>query len=114
MGKKTRRKRPGFMILKGCELERKFGESGRTVRSFADVMDIEMGEAYRILSSEACGLEIARRFITRCGADFACEYIDWGAMGIKDPLKKSKKRKIITRHYDSNTTDKKLGGNIAQ
>ena len=76
---------PGYLIIKGWKLEKYLNSKGKTVRDFADALDIEMKEAYRILSGGKVGLEIARRLINYYGAGQARKYIDWEAMGIKDP-----------------------------
>jgi len=89
-----KRKTPGFLILKGCELEIDLNVCDKNVRDFADTLDIEMLDAYKLLSGERTGIEISRRFINRYGADYAHGYIDWEAMGIKNPLNKNwRKRK---------------------
>ncbi|GHU97996.1 hypothetical protein FACS1894211_00970 [Clostridia bacterium] len=98
--KETKRIPPGFMILKGEELERELNDQGKTVRDFANALDIEMIEAYGILSGEKEGIDIARRFVKHYGADFAHGYIDWKAMAMTDPYCGSKKRNVKTRHYD--------------
>ena len=95
-----KRKRPGFLILKGYELEEKLNSDGKTVKDFANTMGLEMREAYAVLLGEKLGVDIARRFITRYGADFAHEYIDWAAMGMTDPYPKIRKRCINTRYYE--------------
>jgi hypothetical protein len=95
---KNRRRPPEFLILKGEELEKWLNSRGKTVRSFADALEIEMAQGYGLLSGEKAGLEISRRFIYYYGADFAHEYIDWAAMGMTDPFSKSKKRNIRERN----------------
>ncbi|MCL2675116.1 MAG: hypothetical protein FWE84_00765 [Firmicutes bacterium] len=91
---------PGYMILKGKELEKELNASGKTAISFADTMDIRVIIAYTMLSGKKAGLEISRRFIYRYGADFAHNFIDWATMGMADPYDKIGKRHIITRHYE--------------
>ena len=99
-----KRRGPGYLIVKGKKLEKKLNSEGKTVKDFANRMFIEMSEAYRILSGERAGVDIARKFITRYGADFAHLYIDWAAMGMSDPYPTIKKRNIKTRHYDRRNT----------
>ena len=94
-----RTQRPGYLIIKGYELEEKLNSEHKTVKDFANAMRVDMAEAYSILSGEKVGVDAARRFITYYGADFAHEYIDWEAMGMKDPMLKNKKRNIQARHF---------------
>jgi len=75
---------PGYLIIKGWKLEKMLNAKGKTVRDFADALDIKMIEAYEILSGKKVGLEIARRFINHYGADYANRYIDWTSMGMDE------------------------------
>lgn len=76
---------PGFMILKADSMERLLENSGWTPRAFANALDIDMCEAYKLLSGEKVGAYTARSFIRYYGAGFAHNYIDWPAMEMEDP-----------------------------
>ena len=91
---------PGYLILKGEELETKLNASGKTVGDFANALEIEMEEAYKLLSGDKIGYEFARRFINHYGAEFAHLYIDWKAMGMSDPYLSFKKRLVGKHGYN--------------
>lgn len=60
---------------------------------FANALDLEMEESYKLLSGEPVNYYLAKRFIWYFSAAFAKEFIDWDAMKITAPrLKHSKKR----------------------
>ena len=103
---KDKHKVPEFLIVKGEEFETALNADGETVSDFADALDIEMTEAYGILSGEKVGSEISRRFINHYGADHTHKYIDWEAMGMTDPYEKIKKRCVKTRYYDRRSSNK--------
>ena len=91
---------PGFLTLKGYEFEIALNEKGKTVRDFADALNVEPAEAYGLLSGKKAGPAISRKLIKHYGADFIHKYIDWWAMGTHNPYPKIKKRHVLKRHYD--------------
>ena len=100
MEENTKHSPPGFLIIKGNELERDLNACGKTVRDFADDLDITISEAYGLLSGEKAGADIARKFINRYGAEYAHRYIDWENMGMADPYPKMKKRNVSKCHFN--------------
>ena len=98
--KATKHNPPGFLIIKGENLERDLNACGKTVRDLADDLNIPMSEAYNLLSGEKAGVEIARRFINHYGAEYAHRYIDWENMGIADPYPKMKKRNVSKSYFN--------------
>jgi len=95
-----KQKPPGYLVLKGEELETELNALGKTVRDFANSLGLEMQDAYGVLSGEKIGVDTSCSFITRYGADFAHEYIDWSFMGMANPYPRIKKRCVKTRHFD--------------
>jgi len=90
---------PGFMIVKRS-MERALKRKGKTVADFANELELDMKEAYGVLSGEKTGVDFARRFIRCYGADYAHKYIDWRAMGMADPYETIMKREVDMRAYD--------------
>lgn len=57
-----------------------------TNKEFADSIDVTLEEAEKLLNGESVQYETARKFIYWMTGVIAHNYIDWEAMGIKDPL----------------------------
>jgi hypothetical protein len=73
------------MKLKTDKIERLMTRLNWTPRVFADVIKVEMPEAYKLLSGAAVGYYTARAFITYFKAVFAAAFIDFAAMEMDVP-----------------------------
>lgn len=85
----------GYIIFRGEMIERDFNAYGWTVRDFADALDINMKQAYQLLSGEKIGLNIARKFIHYHKIDKTMEYIDWSAI----PMAKNNEETIDDKKW---------------
>lgn len=74
------------MIVKGKKLSKLLQERKITREAFADKLGVEVSEVDKMLSGEAVGYETARKFVYFLTANCAQNYIDWQAMGKKNPL----------------------------
>lgn len=74
------------MIVKGKKLSKLLQERKLTRQAFADKLGVDVGEVDKMLSGEAVGYETARKFVYFLTANCAQYYIDWQAMGKKNPL----------------------------
>lgn len=74
------------MIVKGKRLSKLLQERKMTRQAFADKLGVEVTEVDKMLSGEAVGYETARKFVYFLTANCAQYYIDWQAMGKKNPL----------------------------
>ncbi|GHV04105.1 hypothetical protein FACS1894211_16750 [Clostridia bacterium] len=61
-------------------------ESEMTATDLAREMGIDVSEVEKMLNGEAVCRKTAERFIHYFGADLAQRYIDWKAIGKKNPL----------------------------
>lgn len=57
-----------------------------SVSDLANEMKIDVTELERLLNGEAADKKIARRFIYHFGASKARRFVDWEAIGKKDPF----------------------------
>lgn len=83
-----------IMILKTDKMERLLNGLGWRVSDFANAMDIDMKEAYSILSGEPMDYYSAKRFINLLTAEFAQSYIDWEAMALENIFRNESRRKL--------------------
>jgi hypothetical protein len=73
------------MILKADKMERLMTRLNWTPGVFADVLNIEIEEAYKLLGGEAVNYYTAKAFITYFKAPFAVAFIDFAAMEAEPP-----------------------------
>lgn len=74
------------MIIKKGLLQHYLSEQKMTAAILARNMGVTAAEVEKLLNGEAVGEPTARRFIYYFGADEAAKYIDWSAIGKKNPL----------------------------
>jgi hypothetical protein len=73
------------MKLQADKIERIMARLNWTPRVFADVINIEIREAYKLLSGEAVNYYTAKSFIVYFKAKFAAQFMDFPAMGTEPP-----------------------------
>jgi hypothetical protein len=73
------------MALQAGKIERLTERLNWTPRVFADVLNVEMREAYKLLSGEAVDYYTAKAFIAYFKAKFAAQFMDFPAMAIEPP-----------------------------
>lgn len=60
-------------------------------KDFATLLNIEQSEADKLLNGERVGKDTAHKFIYFFKAELAQHYIDWNAIGVKNPLAEENK-----------------------
>lgn len=75
------------MIVKGKKLSKLLQERKLTRETFADKLGVDVSEVDKMLSGIAVEYETARKFVYFLTANCAQYYIDWQAMGKKNPLR---------------------------
>ncbi len=75
------------MIIKGKKLKRLLQDRKLTPQAFADKLGVDVAEIDKMLEGVAVGYETARKFVYFLTANCAQFYIDWQAMGKKNPLR---------------------------
>lgn len=75
------------MIVKGKKLSKLLQERKLTPQAFADKLGVDISEVDKMLSGVAVGYETAKKFVYFLTANCAQYYIDWQAMGKKNPLR---------------------------
>lgn len=75
------------MIVKGKKLSKLLQARKLTPQTFADKLGVDIAEVEKMLEGVAVGYETARKFVYFLTANCAQYYINWQAMGIKNPLR---------------------------
>lgn len=75
------------MIIKGKKLKKLLQSRKLTPQAFADKLGVDVAEVDKMLAGIAVGYETARKFVYFLTANCAQYYIDWQAMGKKNPLR---------------------------
>lgn len=74
------------MIVKKEKLQSYLNEQHLTREQFADKIGVEVAEVDKLLSGEQVGYDTASKFVHYLKANSAQHFIDWKALGIKNPL----------------------------
>lgn len=73
------------MILQADKIERLMQRLNWTPRVFADVIKVDITEAYKLLEGEAVNYYTAKAFIEYFKVPFAAAFIDFAAMNMEPP-----------------------------
>ena len=79
------------MILKTEKILSFLKAKNLSPEQFAELLGLEISEVEKMLNGEPVGIDTARSFIIFFKAEIAAGYLDWDAMGIKNPYDKGKK-----------------------
>jgi len=74
------------MKIKGEKLSLHLQEKDMTHSEFANELGISLLEVEWLFAGEAVAVDTAKKFTDYFGADKTAEFIDWEALGKKNPL----------------------------
>lgn len=74
------------MIVKKEKLQEYLDKRNLTRTEFACRLGVEASEVDKMLSGESVNYETSKRFIRYMKAHRAQHYVDWDALGVKNPL----------------------------